>query len=165
DSKNPLDNTRIHPESYSIVDRMAKRLNVSVRELVGNKTLTGHINPAEFCDANFGTQTINDILKELERPALDPRSEKDNIEFSEEITTIDDLREGMILPAKVNNLTAFGAFVDLGIKENGLIHISKMSKDFVKSPSDILKLGQKIIVEVLEVDVLNRRISLKLHTR
>ncbi len=162
DATNPLDNTRIHPESYWIVDKMAKKINVPVGQLIGDKSLTDKINPSDYFDKNVGLETIEDIIKELNKPALDPRSEKDGIEFSDEIKTIDDLREGMVLPAKVNNLTAFGAFVDMGIKENGLIHISNMSSKFVKSPSEVLKIGQKVTVEVLEIDLSRHRIALKL---
>ena len=162
DSQNPLDNTRIHPESYPVVTKMARDYGLSVKELFDRRDIIEKLNPQNYIDEQFGIETITDIINELKRPAFDPRSEKENIEFAECIATINDLKVGMVLPGKINNITGFGAFVDLGIKENGLIHVSNMSSDFVKSPSDILRLGQKVTVEILEIDVTRHRIALKL---
>ena len=139
---NPLDNSAVHPECYHIVDRMASDLGVSTKDLVGNETLTAKIDPSCYVEGEFGLPTINDIIKELAKPGRDPRQ-------------IDDLKQGMELPGIVTNITAFGAFVDIGIHENGLVHVSQMGG--VK-----LKLHQRIKVRVLDVDLERNRISLRL---
>ena len=152
---NPLDNSAVHPECYHIVDRMASDLGVSTKELVGNETLIKKIDPSRYVEGEFGLPTINDILKELSKPGRDPRQETQEFSFADDIHEIDDLKAGMELPGIVTNVTAFGAFVDIGIHENGLIHVSQMH-------GAKLKLHQKVEVSVLNVDLERNRISLRL---
>lgn len=156
-AENPLDNSAVHPESYHIVDRMASDLGVSTKELVGNEELIGKIDPSAYVEGEFGLPTINDILKELAKPGRDPRQSAQEFSFAEDIHEIDDLKPGMELPGIVTNVTAFGAFVDIGIHENGLIHVSQMRGQKVK-------LHQKVTVSVLDVDLDRKRISLRLLT-
>jgi len=162
---NPLDDSAVHPECYHIVDRMASELGVSTKELVGNKPLIEKIDPSRYVEGDFGLPTINDILKELSKPGLDPRQSAQEFSFSEDVHDIEDLHEGMELPGIVTNITAFGAFVDIGIHDNGLIHVSQMRLPGVKGqviPSKILKLHQHVRVSVIGVDLDRRRISLRL---
>ena len=156
-AENPLDNSAVHPECYHIVDRMASDLGVSTKELVGNEELIGKIDPSAYVEGEFGLPTINDILKELAKPGRDPRQSAQEFSFAEDIHEIDDLKPGMELPGIVTNVTAFGAFVDIGIHENGLIHVSQMRGQKVK-------LHQKVNVSVLDVDLDRKRISLRLLT-
>lgn len=156
-AENPLDNSAVHPECYHIVDRMASDLGVSTKELVGNEELIGKIDPSAYVEGEFGLPTINDILKELAKPGRDPRQSAQEFSFAEDIHEIDDLKPGMELPGIVTNVTAFGAFVDIGIHENGLIHVSQMRGQKVK-------LHQKVTVSVLDVDLDRKRISLRLLT-
>lgn len=155
DPENPLDNSAVHPECYHIVDRMASDLGVSTKELVGNEALIGKIDPSAYVEGEFGLPTINDILKELAKPGRDPRQSAQEFSFADDIHEIDDLKPGMELPGIVTNVTAFGAFVDIGIHENGLIHVSQMRGKKVK-------LHQKVNVSVLDVDLDRKRISLHL---
>ena len=155
DAENPLDNSAVHPECYHIVGKMASDLGVSGKELVGNAELIAKIDPARYVEGDFGLPTINDILKELSKPGLDPRQAAQEFSFADDIREIDDLKPGMELPGIVTNITAFGAFVDIGIHENGLIHVSKMK-------GRKLKLHQRINVTVLDVDLERNRISLGL---
>lgn len=152
---NPLDSSAVHPESYHIVDKMARDLGVSTNELVGNAKLCAKIDPQRYISAEKGLPTINDIIKELAKPGLDPRSEASTFSFAEDIRSISDLKEGMELPGIVTNITNFGAFVDLGIHDNGLIHISQMK-------GHNLKLHEKVKVRVIQVDEKRSRISLSL---
>ena len=152
---NPLDNSAVHPECYHIVAKMAADLGVSSKELVGNEALIKKIDPSKYVEGEFGLPTINDILKELAKPGLDPRQEAQEFSFADDIHEIDDLKAGMELPGIVTNVTAFGAFVDIGIHENGLIHVSQMR-------GAKLKLHQKVQVSVLSVDLDRNRISLRL---
>lgn len=161
DAANPLDNSAVHPESYSIVDRMAASLGVSTRELVGNAELCSRIKAADFVTEKAGLPTINDILKELVKPGLDPREQAAEFAFAEDVHSIDDLRPGMELPGIVTNITNFGAFVDIGLHDNGLIHVSQMGPRGT-DPSKVLKLHQQIRVSVLDVDLDRGRISLRL---
>lgn len=156
-AENPLDNSAVHPECYHIVDRMASDLGVSTKELVGNEELIKKIDPSAYVEGEFGLPTINDILKELAKPGRDPRQSAQEFSFAEDIHEIDDLKPGMELPGIVTNVTAFGAFVDIGIYENGLIHVSQMRGQKVK-------LHQKVTVSVLDVDLDRKRISLRLLT-
>lgn len=158
----PLDNTRIHPEAYGLVRRMAKTLGSDIPGLVGNASAVEHIDPASFVDDHFGFETLKDIIEELRRPALDPRVEADTPSFDVDVNTFEDLRPGMTLAGKITNITAFGAFVNIGVKENGLIHISQMGGRFVRSVSEVVRIGQNVTVEVLDIDETRRRISLKL---
>ncbi|MDY4916131.1 MAG: Tex family protein [Candidatus Cryptobacteroides sp.] len=163
-AENPLDNSAVHPESYHIVDKMAASLGVGAESLVGNAQLCSKIRPEDFVEKDFGLPTINDILKELVKPGRDPREAAREFEFAADVHTIEDLKSGMKLPGIVTNITAFGAFVDIGIKQNGLIHVSQMSLAGrrVDDPSKVLKLHQQIMVTVLSVDLDRQRIALRL---
>ncbi len=162
DAENPLDNSAVHPEAYHLVDRMAKDLGVSTRELVGNADLCSKIDPSRYVGGDFGLPTVNDILQELRKPGRDPRESAQEFEFAHDIKTIDDLRTGMELPGIVTNITAFGAFVDVGIKQNGLIHASQMGVKGMADPSKVFKLHQQVKVTVLSVDLERSRIALRL---
>lgn len=161
-ARNPLDNSAVHPEAYPVVDRMARDLNVSTSELVGNAELCRRIKPQDYVGGDFGLPTINDILQELQKPGRDPRESAQEFSFADDIHQIDDLKVGMELPGLVTNLTAFGAFVDIGLHENGLIHASQMGVRGMAVPSKILKLHQHITVQVLSVDLERNRIGLRL---
>jgi uncharacterized protein len=159
DSENPLDNSAVHPESYPQVKKMAKQLKVELNELIGNDTLLGKITKADFPEIDGFT--FDDILKELKKPGRDPRKKAKVLEFDSTIRTIDDLRTGMILPGIVTNVTAFGAFVNIGIKENGLIHKSNLADVYVEDPSQFIALHEHVQVQVLEVDAARKRVGLK----
>ena len=170
DAKNPLDNSAVHPEAYHIVDRMAASLGVGTAELVGNAELCAKIKPEDFVEGDFGLPTINDILKELAKPGRDPRDEAQAFEFASDIHSIEDLKEGMVLPGIVTNITAFGAFVDIGIKQNGLIHVSQMSlagpdgrRQRISDPSKLVRLHQRVSVTVVSIDLDRQRIALRLN--
>lgn len=163
DSENPLDDSSVHPESYGIVYKMAKDMGKSVQELIGNKELLQSINLKQYCTDTVGLPTLEDIIKELEKPGLDIRAQAKVFTFNQNIKTIKDLREGQLLPGIVNNITNFGCFVDIGIKESGLIHVSNLSDSFVKDVNEYVSLHQQIIVKVLDVDIPRKRIQLKLH--
>jgi uncharacterized protein len=158
-SENPLDNSAVHPESYPQVKKMAKQLKVELNELIGNDTLLGKITKADFPEIDGFT--FDDILKELKKPGRDPRKKAKVLEFDSTIRTIDDLRTGMILPGIVTNVTAFGAFVNIGIKENGLIHKSNLADVYVEDPSQFIALHEHVQVQVLEVDASRKRVGLK----
>jgi uncharacterized protein len=162
DAANPLDNSAVHPEAYHIVDAMARDLKVSTKELVGNSDLCSKINASAYVDERFGLPTINDIINELSKPGLDPRESAQEFEFSNDIHTIEDLKTGMELPGIVTNITAFGAFVDIGIKQNGLIHASQMGVKGMADPSKILRLHQQVKVAVISVDLERGRVGLRL---
>ena len=159
---NPLDNSAVHPEAYHIVDSMASDLGVSPKELVGNAELCSRIDASRYVCGDFGLPTINDIINELKKPGRDPRDTAEVFQFAHDIKTIDDLHTGMELPGIVTNITAFGAFVDIGIKQNGLIHASQMGVKGMADPSKVLKLHQKIKVTVVSVDLDRGRIGLRL---
>lgn len=159
---NPLDNSAVHPESYPIVDRMAADLGVSAKELVGNASLCAEIKPEKYIGGDVGLPTVMDIIAELQKPGRDPRESSGDFHFSEEVRDIADLREGMTLPGIITNVTAFGAFVDVGVHENGLIHVSAMGHGRNANPASIVKLHQRVTVQVLSVDLDRSRISLKL---
>ena len=158
---NPLDNSSVHPESYHIVDAMAKSIGVSLSELVGNEELCSRINAGDFVGGDVGLPTVNDILKELAKPGLDPREKAVEFSFAEDIHEMEDLRTGMELPGIVTNITAFGAFVDIGLHNNGLVHVSQLGPRGT-DPSRVLRLHQQIRVRVLGVDLERGRISLGL---
>ena len=161
-AENPLDNSAVHPEAYHVVDRMARDLNVTTRELVGNAELCAKLDPQKYIDDNFGLPTINDIICELRKPGRDPRESAQEFEFAHDIRSIEDLNAGMELPGIVTNITAFGAFVDIGIKQNGLIHATQMGVKGMADPSKILKLHQQVKVTVISVDLDRGRIGLRL---
>lgn len=160
--KEPLDQSAVHPESYHIVNEMAKKLKISTTQLVGNKKILKELNPQEFVTKETGIPTIKDIINELEKPGRDPRGSLENFQYSNDIKSLEDIREGMILPGKVNNITAFGCFVDLGIDVNGLVHLSQMANRFVDDPASVVVMNQSIRVKVLQVDKDRRRISLSM---
>ncbi|WP_341214967.1 Tex family protein [uncultured Wocania sp.] len=161
-AKNPLDDSAVHPESYGIISKMAKDLGKTIAELIGNKDVLQKIDLKKYCTESIGLLTLEDIIKELEKPGLDIREQAKVFTFNQNIKTINDLKEGQLLPGIVNNITNFGCFVDVGIKESGLIHVSNLSDSFVKDVNEHVCLHQQIIVKVLEVDVLRKRIQLKL---
>ena len=163
DAKNPLDDSAVHPERYALVTKMAKDLSKNVSDLIGNSELLKQINLKQYCTDSVGLPTLQDILKELEKPGLDIREQAKVFTFNQNIKTINDLREGQLLPGIVNNITNFGCFVDVGIKESGLIHISNLADAFVSDVNEHVSLYQQIIVKVLEVDIPRKRIQLKLH--
>lgn len=163
DGENPLDNSAVHPESYEIVEKIASDLKVSVSELIGNEKLIHKIVLEKYLTDSIGLPTLTDIVKELEKPGLDIREEAKVFTFNQHIKTIRDLKEGQLLPGIVNNITNFGCFVDIGIKESGLIHISNLSDSFVKDVNEHVHLHQQIVVKVLDVDIERKRIQLKLH--
>lgn len=160
DGKNPLDNSAVHPESYKMVEKMAKDLGVKVNELIGNKEKISQIKPESYISENVGILGIKDILKELEKPGLDPRKAAKIFEFDPNVKTIANVRSGMILPGIVNNITAFGCFVDIGIKESGLVHISQLKEGYVSDVNEVVKLHQHVQVKVVEVDEARKRIQL-----
>ncbi|GAB3713056.1 Tex family protein [Flavobacterium koreense] len=158
--KNPLDNSAVHPEAYPIVEKMAKDLKISVNELIANKEKIALIKPESYTNETIGILGIKDILKELEKPGLDPRKAAKVFEFDPNVKTIKDVRTGMILPGIVNNITAFGCFVDIGVKESGLVHISQLKAGFVSDVNEVVKLHQHVQVKVVEVDEDRKRIQL-----
>lgn len=161
DGENPLDKSAVHPETYPLVERMAADLNLKVEELIGNETIIKQINPKKYVTEQIGELTINDILKELLKPGLDPRSEIQSFEYAN-IFSIEDVTPGMVVPGIVTNLTRFGAFVDIGVKQDGLVHVSEVSHDYITDPAEKLKLNDKVQVKVLEVDLPRKRISLSI---
>ncbi len=162
EGKNPLDNTAVHPESYTTVKKMAANLNCSVQELVANKALQKELNLADYVTDSIGLPTLKDIFKELEKPGLDPRGAAKAFEFSKSVKSMEDLNIGMVLPGIVTNVTNFGAFVDIGVKQDGLVHISQLANTFVKNPADVVKLQQQVQVKVVDIDVARNRIQLSM---
>ncbi len=160
-AQNPLDASAVHPESYSIVEKMAKDQKITIQDLIGKKELQKNINLKHYITPQAGLPTLKDIMDELAKPGRDPRKQFEVFEFDKNIHTINDLKKGMKLPGLVTNITKFGVFVDIGVHHNGLIHISELSsKQFIKDPAEIVKLNEKLIVEVLDVDLVRNRISL-----
>lgn len=163
DGDNPLDNSGVHPENYSMVEQITNDLNCTINEVINDPNIWKEIDLARYVDSEIGFPTLNDILHELEKPGRDPRPNFEPFAFSEELNTIDDLKEGMIVPGIVTNVTDFGAFVDLGLKSDGLIHISELSREYVDHPRKIVKLNQKLRVMVIDIDKPRKRISLSLN--
>ena len=159
-AKNPLDNSAVHPERYAVVEQMAKDQGCAVADLINNKEKRTAIDPKRYVTAEVGLPTLTDILKELEKPGRDPREQIEEFEFAKGIETVDDLEEGMELPGIVTNITAFGAFVDIGVHQDGLVHISQLADQYVKDPNTVVKLHQHVRVRVLEIDRRRGRISL-----
>ena len=159
-AKNPLDNTAVHPESYCIVEQMAKDLGCTVAELIAGKELRLKINPERYLSPTVGMPTLKDILQELDKPGRDPRGPIKIFEFDKNVRTINDLREGMELPGIVGNITNFGAFVDIGIKENGLVHLSQLADRFISDPNEVVSIHQHVRVKVLSIDMDRKRIQL-----
>ena len=160
DGKNPLDNSAVHPEAYPIVEKMAKDLGIKTTELIANKEKIAQIKPENYITTEIGILTLKDILKELEKPGLDPRKAAKIFEFDPNVRSISDLRTGMILPGIVNNITAFGCFVDVGIKESGLVHISQLKEGYVSDVNEVVKMHHHVQVKVVEVDEARKRIQL-----
>ena len=161
-AENPLDNSAVHPESYHIVETMAKDLNSSVKDLIGNKQIIEKLDIKHYQSDKAGTETLTDILQELEKPGRDPRAKVEVLEFDSNIRTINDVKEGMVVNGIVTNITNFGCFVDFGIKENGLVHISEMADRFVSNPAEVVSLHQHVKVKVISVDNERKRIQLSL---
>jgi len=162
DAENPLDSSAVHPESYHVVDKMAKRLSCSVKDLMQDAGCRSRIKLEEFVDGKIGLPTLTDIHLELAKPGRDPRQKFELFEFSKEVHTVNDLRTGMKLPGIVTNITNFGAFVDIGVHQDGLVHVSQMADRFVKDPNEVVKLNQKVMVEVVDVDIPRKRIQLSM---
>ena len=162
DGKNPLDNSSVHPEAYKIVEKMAKDLGIKTIDLIANEEKIKQIAPEKYTTEDIGILGIKDILKELLKPGLDPRKTSKVFEFDPNIKTFEDLKSGMVLPGIVSNITAFGCFVDIGIKENGLVHISQLKDGFVSDPSEVVKLHQQVKVKIIEIDTERKRIALSM---
>ncbi len=162
EAENPLDNSAVHPESYPLVEKMAKKLGKDLKELIGNEALVKQLKAEEFVGETAGKETVQDILKELSKPSRDPRKAAKVFDFAEGVFSIEDLRPGMIVPGIVTNITNFGAFVDVGVKQDGLVHISQLANRYVSNPSDVVTLNQHVKVKVTEVDVARKRIGLSM---
>ena len=162
DGKNPLDNSSVHPEAYKIVEKMAKDLGIKTIDLIANEEKIKQISPEKYTTEDIGILGIKDILKELLKPGLDPRKTSKVFAFDPNIKTFEDLKTGMVLPGIVSNITAFGCFVDIGIKENGLVHISQLKDGFVSDPSEVVKLHQQVKVKIIEIDTERKRIALSM---
>ncbi|MEO8962658.1 MAG: Tex family protein [Ginsengibacter sp.] len=158
---NPLDESGVHPESYKVVEQMAKDAGITIKEIIGNENIVNKISSQSYVNENIGLHTVQDILRELKKPGLDPRSEAQAFEFAN-IYSIDDVKAGMIVPGQVTNLTRFGAFVDIGVKQDGLVHVSEIAHKYISDPGEVLKLNDKVIVKVVEVDVHRKRIALSI---
>jgi uncharacterized protein len=159
---NPLDASGVHPERYGTVERIAADLNVTLPELVGNEALCGTIDPSPYVDEQTGLPTLNDIIDELKKPGRDPRETFKPFQFKDDIRRIEDLREGMVLPGIVTNVTDFGAFIDIGIHQDGLVHISELADHFVSNPREVVKVHQQVTVTVISIDVKRHRIGLSM---
>ncbi|PRD17888.1 UNVERIFIED_CONTAM: yhgF [Trichonephila clavipes] len=157
---NPLDASAVHPEAYPLVERIAGDTGRDVRGLIGDSTFLRKLEPARYTDERFGIPTITDVLRELDKPGRDPRPEFKAAEFQEGVESLKDLKPGMTLEGVVTNVANFGAFVDIGVHQDGLVHISMLSQQFVKDPRDVVKAGDIVKVKVLEVDIPRQRISL-----
>ena len=162
DGSNPLDSSAVHPESYYVVEKIAGDLGLSIGDIVGSDSIKGKINLLDYVDDKVGLPTLEDILAELAKPGRDPRGNVDDFEFKKDVASMEDLKIGMLLNGIINNITNFGAFVDVGIKEYGLIHISELSHKFIKSPHEVVKINQKVNVKVIDIDKDRKRISLSL---
>jgi len=162
DAKNPLDSSAVHPESYAVVAGMVKKYGTSIEEFIKDHELRKQVDPKEFVTENTGLPTLIDIMDELAKPGRDPRKKFDVFEFEAGVNNIEDLKEGMILPGIVTNITAFGAFVDVGVHQDGLVHVSQMADRFVRDPNDVVNLNQKVRVKVMDVDMDRKRIQLSM---
>lgn len=160
--ENPLDNSAVHPERYAIVRQMAKDLNCSIEDLIRDKGLKQQLDLKKYMSQSVGMPTLQDIMKELDKPGRDPRNKIEEFSFNQDIHTLEDVQEGMVLPGIVTNITNFGCFVDIGIKENGLVHISEMSDHFINNPAEVVSIYQHIQVRILQVDKKNKRIQLSM---
>ncbi len=161
-AKNPLDNTGVHPERYQLVEKMAKDLGTSVGNIIANPAKLKDLHLKNYLSDEVGMPTLKDILKELEKPGLDPRGQARQFSFTPGIFSFEDLNEGMVVNGLVNNITNFGAFVDIGVKESGLVHISNMANRFIKNPNEVVKLDQEVVVKIIEIDRARKRIQLSM---
>ena len=159
---NPLDNTGVHPESYHIVKQMAKNAGRPLDKFIADPMIRNQVKLEEYLSDVVGLPTLTDIMKELEKPGHDPRGAATSFSFAENLKSINDVIEGMIVPGVVTNLTNFGAFVDIGVKQDGLLHISQITTKFIQNPSEVLSLAQHLSVKVIAVDILRKRINLSL---
>lgn len=159
DGHQPLDNSAVHPESYYVVEKMARKIGVAMKDLVGNAAVTSRLNATEFVDDKIGLPTVQDILVELAKPGRDPRSEFKVAQFAEGVNDLEDLKIGMVLEGVITNVTKFGAFVDIGVHQEGLIHISQLANTFIQSPSEVVSVGDVVRVKVIEVDIERKRIA------
>ena len=162
EGENPLDNSAVHPESYSFVERLCEAEGVQVKDMIGNAALIDALNPEELASDDVGVPTIRDILKELKKPGRDPRHDYGNVGFSPNVMAMEDLEEGMILNGVVTNVTHFGAFVDIGVHQDGLVHISEMATKFVRDPTTVCKVGNRVKVKVISLDMERKRIGLSM---
>src|SRR5690606_16368263 len=160
--ENPLDNSAVHPESYKIVEKMAKDLKISTQNLIGNESEISKINLEKYVSDKVGNPSLKDILEELKKPGLDPRQKAVMVQFDKNIKTIDDLKTGMKLQGIINNITNFGCFVDIGIKQSGLVHISKITKEFISDVNKDVNLNKIVEVTVTDVDLERKRIQLSM---
>jgi len=165
DAKNPLDSSAVHPESYPVVEKMARDLGCTVSQLMQDETLRKKIRLHDYVSDSVGLPTLTDIIDELAKPGRDPRSQYETFRFDDSVQTIDDLKAGMTLPGIVTNVTDFGAFVDIGVHQDGLVHISELADRFVKDPAEIVKVHQKVRVTVLSVDLERKRIALSMRSQ
>ena len=165
DAANLLDQSAVHPESYEVVDRMTRSLNTTIGNLVAEPELRSRLRLEEFVDERTGIPTLQDIMQELARPGRDPRKKFELFEFAKDVHKMEDLRPGMKLPGIITNITRFGAFVDIGVHQDGLVHISQLANRFIRDPNEVVKLNQKVMVEVLEVDIPRKRIQLSMKTQ
>ena len=165
DAENPLDSSAVHPESYHVVDNMTKKLSCSVTDLISQAELRSKLKLEEFTDEKTGLPTLKDIVQELAKPGRDPRQKFELFEFSKEVHTINDLRTGMKLPGIVTNITNFGAFVDIGVHQDGLVHVSQLADRFIRDPNEVVKLNQKVMVEVVDIDIPRKRIQLSMKSQ
>jgi len=162
EAKNPLDNTAVHPESYKIVKQMSKDLGCDLQTLIQDNSLRQQINLRQYQTEKVGLPTLQDIMTEIARPGLDPRGQAETFSFAKNIKTIDDLNIGMVVPGIITNITNFGCFVDIGIKGDGLVHISQLANKFVKNPADVVKLQQKVQVKIMDIDKGRDRVTLSM---
>jgi uncharacterized protein len=162
ESENPLDQSSVHPESYHVVEKMARTLKATVTDLMSKAELRQKLDLNQFVTDQIQMPTLQDILKELEKPGRDPRESFDLVQFDNQIHHIEQLKSGMTLPGIVTNITDFGAFVDIGVHQDGLVHISELANKYVKNPNDIVSLNQKVTVKVLSVDIPRKRIQLSM---
>ena len=162
EAKNPLDNSAVHPESYHVVEQMAKDCGCSVSDLINNISTRESIDIKRYITEEVGLPTLTDIMKELEKPGRDPREQIEEFEFDSSVQTIDDLREGMELPGIVTNITNFGAFVDIGVHQDGLVHVSQLADKYVSDPTTVVRLHQHVRVRVISIDLRRQRISLSM---
>jgi len=157
---NPLDASAVHPEAYPVVERIIEKSQQPIHTLIGNSSFLRQLNPADYIDETFGIPTVTDIISELEKPGRDPRPEFKTATFKEGVEGLKDLQSGMILEGVVTNVTNFGAFVDIGVHQDGLVHISALSSEYVKDPRTVVKAGDVVKVKVLEIDLTRNRVAL-----